>query len=239
MITIRNSEERGYANYGWLESHHTFSFGHYYDPEFTGFSDLRVINEDRVQPGQGFPTHSHGDMEIISYVLAGALEHKDSIGNSSVIRAGEVQRMSAGTGITHSEYNASDAENVHFLQIWIVPDRQGYSPGYEQKYFANEDMSGRLHLLVSPDGRDGSLSMHQDAYLYKAVLKPGDNLNYLFEDGRDGYIQLIRGTVSLNGRQLQPGDGAVLHKESSIDLSVTQDSHDQTEILLFDLRRQN
>lgn len=232
MLQIRKSDDRGHANHGWLNSYHTFSFGNYYDPAFQGFSDLRVINEDRVQPGQGFGAHSHRDMEIVSYVLEGALEHKDSMGNSSVIRPGDVQRMTAGTGVTHSEFNASSAEVVHFLQIWLLPDRPGYEPGYEQKYFSPEEKRNRLRLIASPDGRDGSVSIHQDAYLYGALLDQGANVDHEFIPGRNGYLQLVRGTVTVNGQHLQTGDGAAIRDETHLTLWADEDA----EILLFDLR---
>lgn len=232
MLQIRKSNERGHVNHGWLDSHHTFSFGGYYDPAFQGFSDLRVINEDRVQPGQGFGTHSHRDMEIVSYVLEGALEHKDSMGNSSVIRPGDVQRMTAGTGVTHSEFNPSPAEVAHFLQIWLLPDRLGYTPGYEQKYFPPEDRRDRLRLIASPDGRDGSVRIHQDAYLLGTLLGRGAEAGHEFAPGRKGYLQLVRGAVTVNDRSLQAGDGLAIRDETRITLRADEDA----EVLLFDLR---
>ena len=232
MIIIRPAQERGQANFGWLDSKHTFSFGSYYDPHHMGFSNLRVINEDKVQAGKGFGTHRHKDMEIISYVLQGALEHKDSIGNGSVIRPGNVQRMSAGTGIVHSEFNASDAEPVHFLQIWIQPDRVGIQPSYEQKNFALEEKRGKFRLVASPDGRDDSVTIHQDADLYVAVLNNGDRVNYDTEKNRSLWIQLARGSATINGQTLETGDGAAITQESELELVATTDN---TEILLFDL----
>ena len=232
MIIIRPAQERGQANFGWLDSKHTFSFGSYYDPSHMGFSNLRVINEDKVQPGQGFGTHSHKDMEIISYVLQGELEHKDSIGNGSVIRPGDVQRMSAGTGIAHSEFNASDTDPVHFLQIWIWPDQKGIKPSYEQKHFSLDEKQGRLRLVASPDGRDNSVTIHQDANLYVAVLNKGDRVNHSTNKNRSLWIQVARGSAKINGQTLQAGDGAAITQETDIALAATTDN---TEILLFDL----
>ena len=232
MIIIRPAQERGHAKFGWLDSKHTFSFGSYYDPNQMGFSSLRVINEDRVQPGQGFGTHSHKDMEIISYVLQGELEHKDSIGNGSVIQPGDVQRMSAGTGIAHSEFNASDTDPVHFLQIWIQPERAGIQPGYEQKNFSLEEKRGKFKLVASPDGRYGSITIHQDANLYVAVLNKGDRVNYPTDNNRSLWLQIARGSAEINGQTLQAGDGAAITKETNIELATTIDD---TEILLFDL----
>ena len=233
MITIRPSQERGRANFGWLDSKHTFSFGSYYDPNQMGFSDLRVINEDQVQPGQGFGTHSHKDMEIISYVLKGELEHKDSIGNGSVIRPGEVQRMSAGTGIAHSEFNASNSDLVHFLQIWIIPERTGIQPSYEQKNFPLAERQGKLKLVASADGRDGSVTIHQDASLYVAVLNQGDHITYNTNSNRSLWLQVARGAVKVNDKVLNTGDGAAVTQETELELVATADK--TTEILLFDL----
>lgn len=227
MITVRPAQARGNANFGWLDSRHTFSFGSYYDPNYMGFASLRVINEDKVQPGRGFGTHSHRDMEIISYVLEGELEHKDSIGNGSIIRPGDVQRMSAGTGIAHSEFNASSTEPVHFLQIWILPDRAGIEPSYEQKHFTLEE---RLRLVASPDGRDNSVTIHQDANLYVAALNNGDRVSYRPNTNRSLWLQIARGAVELNDQPLQAGDGAAIQEE--IALAATTDN---TEVLLFDL----
>lgn len=233
MITIRPNTERGKANFGWLDSKHTFSFGEYYDPNYMGFSNLRVINEDKVSPSQGFATHSHRDMEIISYVLAGELEHKDSIGNGSVIRPGDVQRMSAGSGISHSEFNASSTHPVHFLQIWILPDTKGLSPSYEQKYFSPEDKQGKLKLVGSPDGRDNSVTIHQDVNLYVASLNKNETLEYLIPTlGRNIWIQVAQGKVEVNGQLLSAGDGAAIVLEEKIAIASLTD---HTECLLFDL----
>ena len=232
MITVRQSQARGRAKFGWLDSKHTFSFGSYYDPNHMGFGNLRVINEDKVQPGKGFETHSHRDMEIISYVLKGELEHKDSIGNGSVIRPGDVQRMSAGTGIVHSEFNASSSEPVHFLQIWIMPEKAGIEPSYEQKHFSWAEKQGKLKLVASPDGRDNSVKIHQDANLYVAVLNQGESVNYLSDNNRSLWLQIARGSVNINGKTLQAGDGAGITQESDLTIAGTTDD---TEILLFDL----
>jgi hypothetical protein len=231
MITLRASSERGHANHGWLDSHHTFSFANYYDPRHMGFRALRVINEDQVAPGRGFGTHSHRDMEIISYVLDGALEHRDSLGNGSVIRPGDVQRMSAGTGVAHSEFNASATEPVHFLQIWILPALQGIAPGYEQKYFSPEQKQGTLRLIVSPDGRDGSLAIHQDVALHAAVLVPGGTVSHTLAPGRHAWVQVARGGVQIGDQSLVGGDGAALSGVERLEIRASQDS----EILLFDL----
>lgn len=232
MITVRPAQARGNANLGWLDSKHTFSFGSYYDPNHMGFASLRVINEDRIQPDQGFGTHRHRDMEIISYVLAGELEHKDNIGNGSFIRPGDVQRMSAGTGIAHSEFNASSTNPVHFLQIWIMPDRVGIEPSYEQKHFALRENQGSLRLVASPDGQDNSVTIHQDANLYLAALKDGDRLNYSADSNRSLWIQVAKGSVEINGQALQAGDGAAITQETQIAIATTRND---TEILLFDL----
>lgn len=231
MIQIRKSSERGYANHGWLESRHTFSFANYYDPDHMGFSVLRVINEDHVAPGAGFPTHGHRDMEIISYVLEGALEHKDSMGNGSIIRPGEIQRMSAGTGVTHSEYNASGSESVRFLQIWIIPDKQGIIPGYEQKYFTAEPVGQELPLIASPDKRNGSVLIHQNAFIYTGKLTQGTITNHKLADNRKAWVQVIRGDVTVNDNKLNPGDGAAITEQPL--LSIRADS--ESEVLLFDL----
>jgi redox-sensitive bicupin YhaK (pirin superfamily) len=219
------------ANFGWLDSRHTFSFGQYYDPKYMGFGPLRVINEDRVTPGQGFGTHGHSDMEIISYVLDGALEHQDSMGNGSVIRPGDVQRMSAGTGVRHSEYNASKTDPVHFLQIWILPEQDGIEPSYEQKYFSAEDKRGRLRLIGSRDGREGSVTIHQDADLYASVLADGETVRHELAAGRKGWVQVARGSVTVNGEQVRAGDGVALEGPSLVELTGTSD----TEVLLFDM----
>jgi redox-sensitive bicupin YhaK (pirin superfamily) len=232
MITIRPAQQRGSANFGWLDSRHTFSFGQYFDPNHMGFANLRVINEDKVAPGQGFATHGHRDMEIISYVLEGALEHKDSIGTGSVIRPGDVQRMSAGTGIMHSEYNASKTEPVHFLQIWILPEKQGIAPGYEQKTFTDAEKQSQLRLVGSRDGRNGSITIHQDVDLYAASLVEGDEISHTLADGRAAWLQIARGTVQLNGQTLTAGDGAAIANES---LVTIQGVANGAEVLLFDM----
>ncbi len=233
MIKVRQAGERGVANFGWLDSRHTFSFGDYHDPKQMGFGPLRVINEDRVSPGQGFGTHGHRDMEIISYVLEGALEHKDSIGTGSVIRPGDVQIMSAGTGIRHSEFNHSKTEPVHFLQIWIVPGREGIAPRYEQKTFPAADKQGRLRIVGSTDGRDGSVVIHQDAMMLAALLDHGQQVTYALAPGRKGWLQVAHGAVTLNGGDLATGDGAAVESESTLTIAAKSDG---TEILLFDLR---
>lgn len=231
MISIRHAEDRGVANFGWLDSRHSFSFGHYYDPDHMGFGPLRVINEDKVLGGQGFDTHGHENMEIISYVLSGALEHKDSIGTGSVIRPGDVQRMSAGTGIRHSEFNHSETDPVHFLQIWILPERQGLEPDYEEKSFSEEERSGALRLLAARDGRGGALTINQDVDLYGALMGDGETLTHALRDGRKAWVQVARGSVTLNGEQLYPGDGAAVSGEARLELTATSDA----EILLFDM----
>jgi redox-sensitive bicupin YhaK (pirin superfamily) len=234
MITVRPAQARGNANFGWLDSKHTFSFGSYYDPKYMGFVNLRVINEDKVQPNKGFGTHSHRDMEIISYVLEGELKHKDSIGNGSVIRPGDVQRMSAGSGIAHSEFNASDRDPVHFLQIWILPDRAGIEPSYEQKHFSQQEKQGRLKLVASGDGRDNSVTIHQDANLYVAVLNNGDRVKHNTNDNRSLWLQIARGSIEVNGQLLDAGDGAAITGETEIEIAA---SSDNTEVLLFDLAK--
>jgi quercetin 2,3-dioxygenase len=232
MLTVRSAQDRGIANFGWLDSRHTFSFGEYQDPKHMGFADLRVINEDKVAPGKGFGTHGHRDMEIISYVLEGALEHKDSIGTGSVIRPGDVQRMSAGTGIQHSEYNASKTDPVHFLQIWILPEEKGIEPGYEQKNFASSEKQGKLRLVGSRDGRNGSITIHQDVDLYATALSVGESVSYGFAADRVGWAQVARGAVQLNGQSLGAGDGVAIAQESLITLQgIAQDA----EVLLFDM----
>jgi redox-sensitive bicupin YhaK (pirin superfamily) len=232
MITVRPAEERGLANLGWLKSRHSFSFGDYRDPRHMGFGPLRVINEDRVEPGAGFDTHGHRDMEIVSYVLEGALEHKDSIGTGSVIRPGEVQRMTAGTGIRHSEFNHSQTEPVHFLQIWLFPKQEGLKPGYEQKSFPSGGKHNALRLVVSPDGAEGSVLIHQDARIYDASLDEGARVMHRLGKGRRAWLQVVRGSLDLDGEWLRTGDGAAIEVADSITVAA----HDpQTEILLFDL----
>ena len=234
MITIRPRHERGQANFGWLDSRHTFSFGNYYDPNQMGFATLRVINEDKVIPAKGFGTHGHRDMEIISYVLSGELAHQDSMGNGSVIRPGDVQRMSAGTGITHSEFNASTTEPVHFLQIWLLPNRRGLKPSYEEKHFAPQEKSGQLVLVGSNDGRNNSVTIHQDVDLYVASLHSSDRLNYQIACDRVVWLQVAKGSILLNNKLLEAGDGAAIIDETEIALTGNSDSG---EILLFDLAR--
>ena len=231
MIQVRKSTERGHANHGWLDSWHTFSFSSYYDPEYMGFSSLRVINDDRIAAGAGFPTHPHQDMEIVTYLLEGALEHKDSMGNGSVIRAGEVQRLTAGTGITHSEYNASDSDPIHLLQIWIQPSQTGLTPGYEQKMFSAAEKQGRLRLVASADGRDGSVTIHQDANLHAGLLGTADKIRYTLAPGRRAYLQVARGEIQVNGLGMSEGDGAAITGEEEINLSTGTSA----EVLLFDL----
>jgi len=231
MLQVRASAERGHANHGWLQSQHTFSFGDYRDANHTGFGPLLVINEDRVAPGQGFGTHGHRDMEIISYVLDGALEHKDSLGTGSVLHYGDVQRMSAGTGVRHSEFNGSSSEPVHFLQIWIAPNVNGIAPGYEEKRFSPASKQGQLRLIASNDGRDGSVLMHQDAAIYAAILGPGDQLEHALLSGRTGYVHVIRGQVTVNGTALGDGDALKLTAEAAITLGQAEGA----EVLVFDL----
>ena len=230
MLQVLKAHERGHANHGWLDSWHTFSFADYHDPKHMGFSTLRVINEDRVSPGAGFPTHPHRDMEIITYVLDGALEHQDSLGTGSVIRPGEIQRMSAGTGIRHSEFNHSQSEPVHFLQIWILPNRQGVTPGYEQKRIDPAGLNGRLPLVASPDGRDGSVTIHQDARVYAARLN-GDETTLALAPGRRAWLQVARGAARLNGTTLHAGDGVGVENETALRLAADGPA----EALLFDL----
>ncbi len=231
MIEVRLAAERGAANLGWLDSKHTFSFGEYYDPEYMGFGNLRVINDDRVQPGQGFATHGHNDMEIISYIIDGSLEHKDSMGNGAVMTGGEVQRMTAGTGVTHSESNPSSDEVVHFLQIWILPEREGLEPGYEQKTFSAKDKSNKLQLIVSPTGREGSISIHQEVDLYASVVDPGATLMHQIADGRRAWVQVVSGAVDVNGHPLKEGDGAAISDTGDLQIAAAT----ETELLLFDM----
>lgn len=230
MMSVRPSEARGHVNYDWLDSHHTFSFGGYYDPAFMGFRALRVINEDRVVPGEGFDTHSHRDMEIITYPLSGAIAHRDSTGGREVLRAGEVQRMTAGTGVQHSEFNGAD-EELHFLQIWILPDRKGLKPGYEQKSFPESERQGRWRVVASPDARDGSLTVHQDVVLSSTLLGKGEQAGYTLAPGRHAWLQLARGRGTLNGVELKAGDGVAVSQESRLVLTASE----PVEALLFDL----
>jgi quercetin 2,3-dioxygenase len=231
MITIRSAQERGHAQHGWLDSYHTFSFGNYYDPKHMGFRSLRVINEDRVDPGEGFATHSHRDMEILTFVLDGAVSHKDSIGNIATIRPGEIQRMTAGTGISHSEYNPSNTEVAHFLQIWILPDRAGLTPSYEQVAFPLEERLGQLRLIASPDGRDGSVTVHQNVALYTAVLEAAQQVSYQVQPDRYGWLQITRGVILLNHQPLEAGDAVAIEPGQAITIQASQDA----EILLFDM----
>lgn len=232
MITLRSSRDRGKANFGWLDTRHTFSFGNYSDPAYTGFAKLRVINEDKVAPQQGFPTHGHRDMEIVTYVLEGSLAHKDSIGNGSIMRPGDVQRMSAGTGIMHSEYNASETDPVHLLQIWILPEVKGIEPSYEQTYFAPEDKQGQLRLVGSRDGRDGSVTIHQDVNLYASSLAPQQSVTYTLDSDRAIWVHIAKGAVNLNSHDLTAGDGAAVTEEAALTLTGIGV---ETEVLLFDM----
>ena len=231
MITFRDRMARGPSNFGWLDSRHTFSFGGYRDPDHMGFRSLRVINEDRVIPGAGFPTHSHRDMEIISYVLEGELAHKDSLGNGAIIRPGDVQRMSAGTGIAHSEFNASKTTGVHFLQIWILPERDGLAPGYEQKQFPIEMRRNQLRLVADRHGTAGAVTVHQDAQLYVANLSPGELVSHALAAARGAWLQVARGVIGLNDTEMRAGDGAAVEEEGSLDVLAETEA----EILLFDL----
>lgn len=232
MITVRRADERGHANHGWLDTYHTFSFADYYDPNHMGFRSLRVINDDRVAAGRGFGTHPHRDMEILTYVLEGALAHRDSTGGEEVIRPGELQRMTAGTGIAHSEYNGSDTEPVHLLQIWILPERTGLKPGYEQKAFPAEERQGRLRLVASRDGRDGSLTIHQDVNVHAGLLAPGETAQLSTEPGRYAWVQVARGAVTLNGEPLREGDGAAVTEEHTLELKGVEPA----DLLVFDLQ---
>jgi redox-sensitive bicupin YhaK (pirin superfamily) len=231
MIQIRKAAERGHFDHGWLDTSHTFSFGDYYDPEHMGFRSLRVMNDDRVQPGQGFAMHPHRDMEIVTYVLDGALEHKDSMGNGSIIRAGELQRMTAGTGILHSEFNPSKTEWVHLYQIWLLPQRKGLRPSYEEQLVGEDEKQGRFLLVASPEGAAGGLTIHQDARLYLASLSPGEGAAHEIERGRAAWLQVLRGNVSVRGHDLAAGDGVAVTDENAISVQATAPS----EVLLFDL----
>ncbi len=231
MINIRKSDERGRANHGWLDTRFTFSFADYFDPEHVQFRTLRVMNDDRVAGGGGFPPHPHRDMEIVTYVLEGALEHRDSMGNGSVIKPGDIQYMSAGTGVTHSEFNASKTEPVHLYQIWMVPDQRGHQPAYDQKNFSEAEKRGKLRLIASPDGRDGSVKIRQENQLYATVLGAGESVKHALKPERHAYVQVARGSVTLNGKALQAGDGAEISAEKSVELTGVKDA----EVLLFDL----
>jgi redox-sensitive bicupin YhaK (pirin superfamily) len=232
MIQIRPAKERGHANHGWLDTYHTFSFSDYYDPKHMGFRSLRVINEDWVKPGYGFPTHPHRDMEIITYVLEGSLEHKDSMGTGSVIRPGEVQKMSAGTGVRHSEFNHSEHEPVHLLQIWILPEKEGLKPMYEQKTIPAEEKQGKLRLVGSPKGGNGTVTISQDVELYATALSAGQTVEHALEKDRYAWLQVARGEITLNGQKLKAGDGAAITAELKLQLAGVGDS---SELLLFDL----
>lgn len=218
-------------NYGWLDTRHTFSFGEYYDPRHMGFRSLRVINDDRVAPGAGFPTHPHRNMEIISYVIEGAIEHRDSLGTGSVVRPGEFQRMTAGTGVRHSEFNPSKTDRLHFLQIWILPEKQGLEPGYEQRSFDGEERKGKLRLVASRGGEEGSLHVNQDVKLYSALLSNGEEVQHSFAPGRHGWLHVVQGGVELNGQRLSEGDGAAISDESEVRIRADESG----EVLLFDL----
>jgi quercetin 2,3-dioxygenase len=231
MLTLRPGDARGRTETAWLDSRHTFSFGDYYDPAHVSFRSLRVVNEDEVQPGTGFSTHPHRDMEIITYVVQGALQHRDSLGTGSVIRPGEVQRMTAGTGILHSEYNPSAAEPVHLVQIWILPERRGLAPGYEQRAFPEAERQDRLRLVASRDGRDGAVSIHQDVDLFAGLLSAGARVVHKLRPGRAAWVQVLRGGVAVNGRALRAGDGAAVEDEPAVELVAG----DAAEVLLFDL----
>jgi redox-sensitive bicupin YhaK (pirin superfamily) len=231
MIEIRKSNDRGHADHGWLNTYFTFSFADYYDPKHVHFRTLRVLNDDRVAPGEGFPMHPHRDMEIVTYVLEGALEHRDSMGTGSVIRPGDVQYMSAGSGVTHSEFNASDKEPAHLLQIWMFPEAQGLKPVYGQKTFSKEEKSGKLRLVASPDGKNGSVKIRQDNELYATVLSEGQSVRHELKPDRHAYVQVARGNVTLNGTPLAEGDGAAISNEKAIELTGVNNA----EVLLFDL----
>lgn len=231
MIKVRKAEQRGHFDFGWLNTYHTFSFGDYYDPSHMGFRSLRVINEDTVAPGRGFPRHGHRDMEIFTYILQGALQHRDSMGNGSIIRPDDVQRMSAGTGVTHSESNPSNDEPVHLLQIWILPAKEAIEPDYEEKKFPNEEKRNRLRLIISPDGGDGTVKINQDALVYASVLDQGQEVSHQLSSGRHAWLQVAAGSIKLNDNDVKQGDGAAVSEET--DLVIV--AHEPSEILLFDL----
>lgn len=231
MITVRRANERGHFDHGWLNTYHTFSFDQYYDPRYMGFRTLRVINEDFVAAGRGFPKHGHSDMEIITYILEGALKHEDSMGNGSIIRPGDVQRMTAGTGVRHSEQNASLQERVHLLQIWILPHTVGLEPGYEQKAFSEEERRGQLRLIASENGREGSVLVHQDVSLFASILPAGQEVEHTMDPLRYAWVQVARGSVSVNGQKADQGDGVIAVGESGLRIHAQEDA----EVLLFDL----
>jgi len=231
MIKIRRSNERGHANHGWLDSYHSFSFADYYDPNNMGFRELRVMNEDFIEPDQGFPTHGHRDMEIITYVISGELSHRDSMGNGETIRSNEVQRMTAGTGVSHSEYS-SPTDRTHMLQIWILPDKKNLQPGYEQKAFAPDEKRGKLKLVASKGGDDGSVHINQDVKLYASILSEGEEVSLDLIEGRHAWVQVITGSLDVNGEELDTGDGAAISEETALKLTA---GSDKTEFLLFDL----
>ena len=231
MLTVRKSQDRGYADHGWLHSYHSFSFAGYYDPEHMGFGNLRVINEDRIAPGMGFGTHGHRDMEIISYVLSGELAHKDSMGNVKGIPPGDVQRMSAGTGVQHSEFNHAEGQTTHFLQIWLLPDVQGVAPGYEQKTFADAEKRGRLRRVASPDGAEGSVKVNADATLYAGLIDGSESASLVLDPARKAYVHLVRGSLKANGQALSAGDAALIEQETALALTEGHDA----EVLVFDL----
>lgn len=231
MIQVRPAAERGFADHGWLQTHHTFSFAHYYDPQYMGFRNLRVLNDDTVQPGEGFGTHGHRDMEIISYVVEGALEHRDSMGTGSVLRAGDVQRMTAGRGVTHSEFNHSKVDPLRFLQIWVLPEREGLEPEYEERNFSDKEKSGRLRLIVSPGGDEASLRIHHDTRVFASILEQGETVEHVLEPGRHAWIQVVEGELDLDGNALGRGDGASVSGEKVLRI----EGRDRVEFLLFDL----
>jgi redox-sensitive bicupin YhaK (pirin superfamily) len=231
MIDVIRSDSRGTADHGWLKSKHTFSFADYHNPSMMGFGKLRVINEDWIEPGKGFGTHPHRDMEIVTYMVDGALEHKDSMGNGSVIRPGELQRMTAGTGVLHSEFNASETDRAHLLQIWILPEQNGLEPGYEQKLFPAEEKRNRWRLVGSRDGREGSLTIHQDLSLSSTVLDAGESIDYGFDGRRRGFLQVVRGTVEIDGEALETGDAVAIVDQQALDIKAKSDA----ELLLFDM----
>lgn len=235
MIKIRNANDRGHANHGWLDTYYTFSFSRYFDPEHMGFRSLRVMNEDEIAPGKGFGTHGHENMEIVTYVLSGALEHKDSMGHGEVLKPGEFQRISAGSGITHSEFNPSETEPTHLYQIWLEPNVQNVEPSYEQKSFPAGDNLGQFRLVASPDGEDGSLRIHQNSRVYLATLDPGQQLTQELPAGRHAWLQVLRGEASLNGHGLSTSDGAAISGEESLSISATSSDGSETELMLFDL----